>query len=114
VFLPIATLLVPEVLLNREYLPIEMLLTPVVFLLKALVLIAVLYPPVADPLKAVVEPIETLVETFPFPLPMNIPFMVPSEPVVEMLPVTPNEPVINADPVNGKGGVDGAKEALNA
>ena len=30
------------------------------------------------------------------------------------LPVTPNEPVISADPVYGNAGVDGAKEALVA
>jgi hypothetical protein len=44
---------------------------------------------------------------------MNISFMVPFEPDVEIEPVTPREPVIKAEPVYGNV-VSGAYEALNA
>ena len=45
---------------------------------------------------------------------MNIPFIVPFEPDVEILPVTPNDPVIKAEPVKGKAGEEGAYDALKA
>jgi len=57
--------------------------------------------PVAEELKFVVAPIEMFVETFPPPLLKNKPLMVPFEPLVEIEPVTPREPVIIAFPVKG-------------
>ena len=78
-----------------------MLEFPVVFLLKDPLPAAKLSVPVAEELKFVVEPIEMFVETFPPPLLKNTPLMVPFEPDVEIEPVTPNDPVISADPVKG-------------
>ena len=60
--------------------------------------------PVAEELKFVVEPIEMFEETFPPPLLKNTPLIEP---------VTPNDPVIKAEPVNGNV-VSGAYEALKA
>ena len=77
---------VPVVLRNKEPLPI-----------------ATLFPPVALEENAVVAPIETFEEMFPFPVLINKLLIVLSDPLVEMEPVTPNEPVIWADPVNGNG-----------
>ena len=57
--------------------------------------------PVAEELKFVVEPIEIFEATFPPPKLTNKPLMVPFEPDVEIEPVTPNDPVISADPVKG-------------
>ena len=74
---------------------------PVVLLRKAAFPAAKLLPPVAEELKFVVAPIEMFEETFPPPLLKNTPLMVPFEPDVEIEPVTPNDPVIKADPVNG-------------
>ena len=82
-----------------------MLFCPVVLAHKALSPIAVLFCPVAEELKFVVAPIEMFVETFPPPVLI-------SKLLIE--PVTPNDPVICADPVNGKAGEDGAYEALSA
>ena len=56
-------------------------------------------------------PIEMFEETFPLPLLINKPLIVPFEPDVEIEPVTPKDPVIKALPVYGK---TGANEALKA
>jgi hypothetical protein len=69
--------------------------------------------PVAEELKFVVAPIEIFVETFPPPKLTNKPLMVPFEPLVEIEPVTPKDPVIKALPVYGNV-VSGAYEALTA
>ena len=89
----------------KEHCPIAVLAFPVVFLLKEPDPAAKLYPPVLEELKFVVAPIEMFEETFPLPLLKNTPLIEP---------VTPNDPVICADPVNGKAGEDGAYEALSA
>ena len=108
-------LLAPSVFENKALCPIAVLLAPVVFLDKALVPAAKLYPPVAEELKFVVAPIEIFVETFPPPLLINKLLIVPFEPDVEIEPVTPNDPVISADPVNGNVGIAFiAKEAVKA
>ena len=73
--------------------------------------------PVVEELKFVVEPIEMFEETFPLPMLKNKPLIVPFEPDVEIDPVTPNDSVICADPVNGNGLPPppfNAKEAVNA
>ena len=75
---------------------------------------AKLFPPVAEELKFVVAPIEMFVETFPPPVLINKLLIVPFEPDVEIEPVTPNDPVIKAEPVYGNAGVEGAYEALTA
>ena len=110
---PIAVLLFPVVLLNKTVFPIAVLSVPVVFLFKALLPAAKLFPPVAEELKFVVAPIEMFEETFPLPLLTNKPLIVPFEPLVEIEPVTPKDPVIKALPVNGNV-VSGAYEALTA
>ena len=69
-----------------------MLFSPVVLQNKEPVPIATLLNPVDVALKAVVEPIEIFLATFPFPRPI-------SNPLIE--PVTTNDPVICAEPVNG-------------
>ena len=83
--------------------PIAVLLFPVVFFCKELLPIAVLYPPAVEKgkeLKAVVEPIDMFVGTFLLPVPISKLLI---EPVtVNPDPDTTNEPVITADPENGK------------
>jgi len=101
---PIAVLLHPVVFKTKEANPIDALWHPVVLLDKALPPAAKLSVPVAEELKFVVEPIEIFVETFPPPKLTN-------KPLIE--PVTPNDPVIKADPVYGNV-VSGAYEALKA
>ena len=96
-------LFVPIVLLTKGEHPIATLLVPVVLHNKALSPAAKLFAPVAEELKFVVAPIDMFVETFPPPLLKNKPLMVPFEPDVEIEPVTPNDPVIIAGPVNGNG-----------
>jgi hypothetical protein len=89
------------------------LLFPVVLACKEPLPAAKLFPPVAEELKFVVAPIEIFVETFPPPLLKNTPLIVPFEPLVEIEPVTPKDPVIKALPVYGNV-VSGAYEALTA
>ena len=103
----------PVVLLNKDESPIAVLLVPVVFLGKDPLPAAKLFAPVAEELKFVVAPIEMFVETLPPPVLISKPLIVPFEPDVEIEPVTPREPVIIADPVNGNV-VSGAYEALKA
>jgi len=110
---PIAVLLFPVVLSCKASDPIAVLLVPVVLRCKALPPAAKFPTPVAEELKFVVEPIEMFEETFPLPLLTNKPLIVPFEPDVEIEPVTPNDPVISADPVYGNV-VSGAYEALKA
>ena len=98
---PIAVLLDPVVLERKAELPIAVLLDPDVLTHKAKFPAAKLFVPVAEELKFVVAPIEMFVETFPPPKLTNKPLMVPFEPDVEIEPVTPNDPVISADPVKG-------------
>ena len=90
-----------------------MLDVPVVLLSKALFPAAKLSVPVAEELKFVVKPIEIFEGMFPPPKLTNKPLMVPFEPLVEIEPVTPNDPVIKALPVKGNV-VSGAYEALTA
>jgi hypothetical protein len=91
------------------------LLYPVVFLHKALFPAAKLFTPVAEELKFVVRPIEMFEETFPPPVLISKLLIVPFEPDVEIEPVTPNDPVISAEPVKGKGDTTlRACEALTA
>ena len=76
-----------------------MLLPPVVFLYKDPLPAAKFPVPVAEELKAVDAPMEIFEGTFPPPVLINKPLMVPFEPDVEIEPVTPKDPVISADPV---------------
>ena len=89
---PIAVLLDPDVLARKALAPIAVLWVPVALTHKAKGPAEKLHPPVAEELKAVVEPIEIFVETFPPPVLI-------SKLLIE--PVTPNDPVIKADPVYG-------------
>ena len=100
-YCPIAVLRHPVVLARKALAPIAVLFVPVVFLHNARSPAAKLFPPVAEELKFVVEPIEIFVETFPPPVLINKPLIVPFEPDVEIEPVTPKDPVISADPVKG-------------
>ena len=98
----IARLLDPTVFSSKVLRPIAVLLFPVWFFCKELLPIAMLYPPVerGKELKAVVEPIDIFVGTFLLPVPI-------SKLLIEPVTVNPdpditNEPVITADPENGK------------
>jgi len=91
---PIAVLLNPVVLEHKARYPIAVLLHPVVFLLKDPFPAEKLSVPVAEELKFVVAPIEMFEGTFPLPLLTNKPLIVPFEPLVEIEPVTPNDPVL--------------------
>ena len=110
---PIAVLLHPEQLLRKERFPIAVLLDPVVLLSKDPLPAAKLFVPVAEELKFVDAPIEIFEGTFPPPVLTNKPLIVPFEPLVEIEPVTPKDPVIKALPVYGNV-VSGAYEALSA
>ena len=91
-YCPIAVLRHPVVLARKALDPIAVLLVPVVFLHNARFPAAKLFVPVAEELKFVVAPIEIFEETFPLPKLTNKPLIVPFEPLVEIEPVTPNEP----------------------
>ena len=111
---PIAVLAPPVVLASKALIPIAVLYAPVVLERKEPLPAAKLPPaPVAEELKFVVAPIEIFVEMFPPPKLTNKPLIVPFEPLVEIEPVTPNDPVIKALPVYGNV-VSGAYEALTA
>ena len=104
----------PDVLARKALDPIAVLLVPVVFLHNARFPAAKLFVPVAEELKFVVAPIEIFEETFPLPKLKNKPLIVPFEPLVEIEPVTPKDPVIKALPVKGNAGDEGAYDALKA
>ena len=101
---PIAVLLYPVVLENKAVFPIAVLLAPIVLQRKDPLPAAKLCAPVAEELKFVVAPIEMFVEIFPPPVLI-------SKLLID--PVTPNDPVIKAEPVYGNV-VSGAYEALKA
>ena len=97
-------MLFPIVFEVKASLPKATLSSPVVFELKALCPIAVLLYPVVFEVK-VFGPKAILFEILPAPKPKF-------NPLIE--PVTPKDPVIWAEPVNGNGGVWGAYEADRA
>ena len=90
----------PVVFTRKALRPIAVLWDPEVLPAKAVQPIAVLWVPILEALKAVVAPIDIFVKTFPLPVPISKLLI---EPVtVNPDPDTTNEPVITADPENGK------------
>jgi len=92
----------PVVLLSKVLFPIAVLLDPDVLQHKDPLPAAKLCIPVLEELKFVVAPIEMFEGTFPPPKLTNKPLIVPFDPLVEIEPVTPKDPVICAFPVKGK------------
>ena len=99
---PIAVLKDPDVLEHKAARPIAMLLDPDVLEHKDPLPAAKLCIPILEELKFVVAPIEMFEGTFPPPKLTNKPLIVPFDPLVEIEPVTPKDPVICAFPVKGK------------
>jgi hypothetical protein len=92
----------PNVLEVKARFPIAVLLDPNVLQHKDPLPAAKLCIPILEELKFVVAPIEMFEGTFPPPKLTNKPLIVPFDPLVEIEPVTPREPVISAFPVKGK------------
>ena len=99
---PIAVLEDPIVLEYKAPPPIAVLCCPIVLENKDPLPAAKLCIPVLEELKFVVAPIEMFKGTFPPPKLTNKPLIVPFDPLVEIEPVTPKDPVICAFPVKGK------------